>query len=186
MSPPALTLDPVLTRRFADELVAAAVRLRGEARGLVGGLPGVDVDDFVQDAVLVVWGKHLVGEQIASAGAYLRGVMRRHALSVARQARARAAREQPLLAEQIVSTLDRAADSAVLSAEQQHFLDLAADALTPAQLRVWVLRAVYELTDRQIGDALGMATGTVRAHLHEARRRMRTRLAEEADRERLA
>src|SRR4051794_32744691 len=155
VSSPVSTLDPVRTRQFADELVAAAVRLRGQARGLVGGLPGVEVEDFIQDAVLVVWARHIAGEPIASPGAYLRGVMRRHALAVARQARARSGRERPLLADEVVGAVDQWAAAGVLPAPYQHFLHLAAEALTPAQLRVWVLRAVYELTDREIAEAVG-------------------------------
>ncbi len=60
-------------------------------------------------------------------------------------------------------------------------LERAVAQLPPGARTVYVLHDVEGHTHREIGDMLGLATGTVKAHLHRARRQLRVLLADERE-----
>jgi RNA polymerase sigma-70 factor (ECF subfamily) len=66
--------------------------------------------------------------------------------------------------------------SAVPAPREPDELDRLLDALPPQQRTAVALHYVEELSIAEVAAAMGLAPGSVKSHLHDARRRLRTRL----------
>ena len=149
---------------------AVAAGLRPLAVALAGR--GLDADELIQRCVVRLLTK---APERAEAGAFARRVMLRIWLDEQRSfgrrlARvAAAARRRPEKVADACSAADRETLDAVRGAIER---------LAPVQRAVFVMRIVEELSFEQIGAALDISPGAVRASLHLARRRLRAMLEE--------
>lgn len=74
-------------------------------------------------------------------------------------------------------TTERGALERFLDNERRHEVGRALQTLPPAMRRCLVLRLFHEMTYQEIADQVGITIGTVKAHLHQGRARLRERLA---------
>lgn len=72
----------------------------------------------------------------------------------------------------------RPPDEILLGAEARRALQEALAQLTPAQRLVFEMREIEGRPTEEVAEVLGIPTGTVRVHLHRARMKLRTLLAE--------
>jgi RNA polymerase sigma-70 factor (ECF subfamily) len=82
------------------------------------------------------------------------------------------------LDEDSVASSWRTPEGEVVSADQQRCIWRAFERLAPRQREVFVLRHVEGWSTREVADALGVETGSVKRHLFRAVRRLRGALAE--------
>lgn len=148
------------TLRDSYERVLATVTL------LVGD------DGTAQDAVQEAVVKLLDAEDVRNPSAWLVTV----ALNQARAGHRRRAAER-----RAVARLETQPPVAYASDGIDVELGRALALLTERQREIVVLRYLAELTVAEVGDAVGLATGTVKATLFQARRRLRSILEGVAD-----
>lgn len=160
-------------RRAAGRLLERYLRAaRAVALAVTGDV--ADAEDVCQDAFVVAIERIAQCRDPARFGGWLLQIVRNHARNVARSpARRRAVpldEREPSRGLSPVAELDRA--------ELRDRL-LAALAEIPEQHReVILLHDLEGWKHREIGERLALPEGTVRSHLHHARRRLRQILGE--------
>lgn len=189
---PADLPDAALVERTAAgdrEAFGALVRrhlvaARGAALSVLGD--PVDADDCVQDAFMTALTRIEDCRPAEKFRAWLLVVVRNRALDMRRRARVRHAESlddderAAGLAGALASGSSTAGTlDAAERADARAHLQAALAALTETRRAVVVLHDVEGWTHREIGDHLGIAEGTVRAHLFWARRALRERLSAE-------
>jgi len=152
------------------------------SRSLVAA--GADAEDAVQEALLKAWADFQVFREGASFGAWVLGYLVNTIRN--RNRRLRRQLEVPL-SEEIEDP--EAALSREMAYEEfferpESVLDAVEDRLagailelSPAERLVLLLRAVGELSYREIAAALNMPEGTAMSHLSRARKRLRAALS---------
>ena len=148
-----------------DEVVAVFRREYPAMVGMASLLVGdrAAAEDLVQEAfvrLLLKWGRLREPDK---AGAYLRTTVLN--LARGRLRRDRTA-QRHLRALRVVS--DSPEDAALAGAEHTRVMAALAD-LPRRQRECAVLRYYLELSDGEIAEALGVAAGSVKSHLHRAR-----------------
>ncbi|MEE4543173.1 sigma-70 family RNA polymerase sigma factor [Streptomyces sp. V4-01] len=150
--------------------------MRAVALGVLG--PGPDVDDVLQEAALVALRRITDVRDPASAGAWLRMVVRNSCRNLLRASR----RAEPVA--EVPLPPDRATPERAL---QDHALRdwiwEAVESLTPTLRLPVVLRyfATGTTSYQQIAEACGVPVGTVRSRLSQARATLAGALAATAD-----
>lgn len=125
----------------------------------------LDADDLVQDAFLALISAKQVPAQTEELKAWLRVVMVRRCIFL----RHRMARELRNFARFRISEHAPAVEAV---GEIRDLLDI----LSPQQRACVVLRYVEDLPEERIATTLGIAHGTVKAHLAQARAKLRAKL----------
>lgn len=150
--------DVPLARRIAEELPA----VRAYLRRIAGR--GIDVDDLVQDtaARALRYASSFDGER--DLGRWLRGVALRALLD--QRARQKSA---PMGLDGLPEVSETPRDHAELREDVTRVLAK----LSEIERDVLMRFHAREESVRDIATALGMAEGTVKSHLHRARRRIR-------------
>jgi RNA polymerase sigma-70 factor (ECF subfamily) len=82
------------------------------------------------------------------------------------------------LDEETVASTWRTPEGEVVSADQQRRIWRAFEQLAPRQREVFVLRHVEGWSTREVAEAIGVETGSVKRHLFRAIRHLRTALGE--------
>lgn len=161
-------LDPWLVELYRSDY-ARLVRL---AAMLVDDL-GL-AEELVQDA-FVGFARQQTRtplQDVAAAPAYLRSTVLNGARS---QLRKRAVRRRHLRSVEAPANAPPA-DRAVVQSDEHRRMLAALDALPARQREVLVLRYYGELSEREIADALGISTGSVKTHAHRGLAALETRL----------
>jgi RNA polymerase sigma-70 factor (ECF subfamily) len=83
-----------------------------------------------------------------------------------------------VLDEETIASTWRTPEGEVVSADQQRRIWRAFEQLAPRQREVFVLRHVEGWSTREVADAIGVETGSVKRHLFRAIRHLRTALEE--------
>lgn len=149
-----------LVERHWARLVALARSVGGE----------VEAEDVVQDSLVTAWRRlGALREDAAFLGWTMRIVFRGSVRRARRQALLR-----PLAA--ILEPRDPREDPSAGSGTVERLLAR----LAPRQRAVMHLTVVEEMTDREIGAALGIEAASVRSHRRRAREQLRRMLAREA------
>ncbi|MGY4770856.1 SigE family RNA polymerase sigma factor [Kribbella sp. CWNU-51] len=151
---------------FRELLAARGASLRAYAY-LLTGEPAAAAD-LVQDALLRVFCRLRVGDDIAELEGYVRRAMLNQFVDGRRRARLWRANRH-LLVDPVVHHDD---DHALADEVRQ-----ALAALSPKQRASVVLRYYEDLSVLEIADQLGCAEGTVKRHLADARTKLATQLA---------
>lgn len=147
----------------------------GRVYTVVRRLAGDDAlaDDLAQEAWIRAFEKLHLFRGDASFGTWMYRLATNTALNHLRSAgRHRELEEEA--SEEVRSTPPPSVDDAVIN---QKVLSDALDQLPPGYREVLVLHDVEGLTHREIGERLGVATGTSKSQLHKARARMRELIA---------
>jgi RNA polymerase sigma-70 factor (ECF subfamily) len=144
-----------LVERYWSDLVALA-------RGILAS--DLEAEDLVQEALIHAWRRLGTLRRPESFGAWIRRVVARRCLSLARRRR----RSQELV-EMPADDLDPGAgvDAARLLAT-----------LAPRQRAVLYLTWIEGCSDREAGGILGIGASTVRVHRHRGLQRLRQRVEE--------
>lgn len=149
-----------LYRAHADRVYSVIRRLAGD---------DARAEDIAQDAWIRAFEKLHLFRGEASFGTWMYRLATNTALNQLRSSRRHreleeeASREAP-------PRRSTGLDEAVIN---QRVLSEALDALPPGYRQVLVLHDVEGLTHEEIGERLGVATGTSKSQLHKARARMR-------------
>ena len=85
-----------------------------------------------------------------------------------------------VLNEEFIASGWRTPEGEVVGADQQRRIWRAFEQLAPRQREVFVLRHVEGWSTREVADAIGVETGSVKRHLFRAIRHLRTVLGEES------
>jgi RNA polymerase sigma-70 factor (ECF subfamily) len=154
-----------LVRAHQEALYAFALRLV---------LDEADAMDLVQETFIAAW-KGLArfrGESRLSTWLY--GIALRKAETSRRGARRRMAREATWAREHFdADSVRRAMPEAVIDLERA-LVEL------PVRMRTaLVLHCIHGWTQREVAEAMGVAEGTVKAHVHAARRLLKEKLNRE-------
>lgn len=168
---------------FLERLAPHRARLVAISRSLVRRQ--ADADDALQEALLRAWEDFPRYRDSGSFGAWVL----RYLVNTVRNRNRRLHHElevslapEPESAEAILSReleyerFFRSPESILETLEDR--LAGAIRALSPAERAVLLLRAVGELSYREIGDALSMPEGTAMSHLSRARKRLRSLLGQ--------
>lgn len=158
-----------LVSRHMRRAFAVASRLLGQRQ---------DAEDVVQESLLAALTKIDTFDQRRPFSPWLLRIVANRALNLRK---ARVVRASEPLAEETVSGGESPADAAARS-ELRGALERALASLPEPQRWVVQLFDVDGFTGPEIAEMLEMAEGTVRWHLHEARRALRAVLAEYATR----
>lgn len=159
-----------LYREHADRVYTVIRRLAGQ---------DALADDIAQEAWIRAFEKLHLFRGDASFGTWMYRLATNTALNQLRSDK----RHRELESEASKETGPRRGpplDDAVLN---QRVLSEALDQLPPGYRQVLVLHDVEGLTHEEIGDRLGVATGTSKSQLHKARARMRELIAPGSERE---
>jgi RNA polymerase sigma-70 factor (ECF subfamily) len=132
-------------------------------------------DDVVQDAFLRAWQALSSFDLARPFGPWIARIAANLAINHVRSPLAR----EEALPEDHGETAGAGADPLrqALEGEAQRALQSALHALPAEQRAVFVLRAVEDLSYREIADALGLQVGTVMSRLHRAREKLAVALA---------
>ncbi len=192
MAPPdAGPADAALVERAASgdrEAFGALVRrhlaaARGAALSVLGD--PADAEDCAQDAFVTALTRIEECRPAEKFRAWLLVIVRNRAIDLRRRARVRRAESlddddrAAGLAGALATGPGPGALDAAERADARAHLGAALAALTDTRRSVVLLHDVEGWTHREIGDHLGIAEGTVRAHLFWARRALRERLSAE-------
>ena len=184
--------DAALVERAASgdrEAFGALVRrhltaARGAALSVLGD--PTDADDCAQDAFVTALTRIEECRPAEKFRAWLLTIVRNRAIDLRRRARVRRAeslddedRAPGLAGELTAGSATPGALDAAERADAREHLRVALASLTETRRSVVLLHDVEGWTHREIGDHLGIAEGTVRAHLFWARRALRERLSAE-------
>ncbi len=182
--------DAVLVERAASgdrEAFGVLVRrhlaaARGAALSVLGD--PADADDCAQDAFVTALTRIEECRPAEKFRAWLLVIVRNRAIDLRRRARVRHAesldddeRAAGLAGALAAGSSAAGGLDAAERADARAHLRTARASLTEARRAVVVLHDVEGWTHREIGDHLGIAEGTVRAHLFWARRALRERLS---------
>jgi RNA polymerase sigma factor (sigma-70 family) len=148
--------------RALDELLAELRPSLVRAVRLVVGAGAWEAEDAAQEALL----------DVARAIGSLRdpNAVAAWALRIATTRALKAARRQRLL--RLGRPLDQAPELSVETDARAADLKRAFDSLPPRLRAVAVLRLYVGLSEQEVSAVLDCAVGTVKSHLHEARRRL--------------
>ncbi len=150
-----------LVRRHMNGAYAVALSELGDSR---------DAEDAAQDTFIQALERLEECRDPSKFGAWVRTISRNRARSLGRRKRVRHA--EPLeTAYEAASTSDPSKDTE--RSELRAHLERALATLKPVQRQVIVLHDLEGLKHGEIADDLGIPEGTVRSHLHFARRALR-------------
>lgn len=155
------------TRAFERLYRRHVVRIHSLCHRMVG--PQL-AEDVVQDVFLRAWRKLELFEGRSSFGTWLY----RLAINVCLARRAKAGKRQDRFTHDEIA-MERAR-SPRQRPEARMDLDRAMDRLPPRARQVFVLHDVEGYKHREIGEMLGISTGTSKSQLHEARMALREHL----------
>ncbi len=149
-------------RWFVEHVLPHEAMLRAWLMGSFG--PRVSVDDVLQEAFLRVLRAHASGE-LHAPKAFLFATARNLALDHLR--RHHVARTGPLVETDLSNVLDEhdSIPETVANHEERALLTAAIQSLPARCRQVMTLRIVYGLTQRVIGEQLGISDRTVAAQL---------------------
>jgi RNA polymerase sigma-70 factor (ECF subfamily) len=154
-----------LMRQHMDRVYALAYRmLRDREEAL----------DVVQEVFIKLHGAIGSLRAEGQVGAWLYRVCTNHCIDRSRRRRETAPLEEDLHADGSESRPEESLERR----ELQRVVLAAVDGLPPRQRAVFLLRHYEYLSLEEIGQSLGCATGTVKAHLSRATSKVRTALAE--------
>ena len=155
-------LDPAIARWFSDHVQPHEAMLRAWLADRFGSR--VAVDDIVQEAYVRVLRAQAEGELYAPK-AFLFATARNLALDSLR--RHHVSRTDSLVESDLSDVLDDASDVRETVARNQELalLTEAIQTLPDRCRQVFTLRTVYGMTQREIGDRLGISDRTVAAQL---------------------
>lgn len=128
-----------------------------------------DAEDVAQTAFLVALRRLDDCRKPESFGGWLLSIVRNRARNLLRRENLRATEEIPESADSKLPGPDRVFERV----ELRGFLEEALDDLTPVQREVVLLHDVQGWKHREIAEHLEMPAGTVRSHLHYARKELR-------------
>ena len=153
-----------LVRRHLNGAYAVALSELGDTR---------DAEDAAQDAFIQALERLEECRDPSKFGAWVRTIARNRARSLGRRKRVRQA--EPLeTAYEAAGTSDPSKDAE--RSELRSHLEAALDTLKPVQRQVIVLHDLDGMKHGEIAMDLGIPEGTVRSHLHFARRALREKL----------
>lgn len=167
----------LLVETHQRQIYSLALRLTGNAAA---------ADDITQETFIAAW-KHLDGFRgDSSLKTWLFRIAANKTRSYWRWKKLRAwvglgeragDEDSPTLEELLPDRPEDRPEQAALAADLERRVQAAIDKLPPRQREVAVLRA-QGLALAEIGEALGMAEGTVKAHWFEARKKLEASLGE--------
>ena len=167
----------LLVETHQRQIYALALRLTGNAAA---------ADDITQETFISAW-KHLGGFRgDSSLKTWLFSIAANKTRSYWRWKKLRAwvglgeragDEDSPTMEELLPDRPEDRPEQAALAADLERRVQAAIDKLPPRQREVAVLRA-QGLALVEIGEALGMAEGTVKAHWFEARKKLEASLGE--------
>ena len=163
-------MRPDEEERFADFVRAHSATLFRTAYLMTGDYQRAE--DVLQDSLVRICQRWSRIDQMASPLAYARTVVVNRAASWWRK---KSSREIPMLLHH-----DPAWGGHLDEVVEHQRVWQAVLALPPRQRAVMVLRYYEDLTEAQIAETLGVATGTVKSHSHAAHRRLLEVLGEPA------
>lgn len=138
-----------------------------------------DAEDVAQEAFLVALDRLEECRDPGKFGGWFLTIVRNRARNVLRREELRSGEPLPFGLEGSGEGPDRAAERADLRGR----LEEALGELTEVQREVVLLHDLEGWKHREIGERLGMPAGTVRSHLHFARKRLRGALGSPPSRE---
>lgn len=151
-----------------DALVALIPGLTRAARALTRSRS--DAEDLVQEALLQVWARQRAGARITTLPAYARTTLRNGLRREGR--RAQSARSEPLIEGDMASTTAETGPRRVAFGEV-----MTAIAALPRDQRDALVAVVIDgESPAEVGQRLGVASGTILSRLARARARLRKRL----------
>lgn len=155
--------DPEIARWFSDAVQPHEAMLRAWLRMRFGS--ECDVDDLVQEAYVRVLHARARGDELRSPKAFLFAVARNLALDRARQRTFSHA--EPLVQNDALHVLDENGDVPETVARNQELalLTEAIQSLPDRCRRIFTLRKIYGLSQREIAGRLGLSEHTVSAQL---------------------
>lgn len=128
-----------------------------------------DAEDTVQDAFIRALERIDALDPSRPFGPWLYRIVVNKALNSRRARTVRTTDEIPADAVSMTTSPDTDADRSAL----RHRLSTALESLSEKQRTIVQLADIEEFTSGEIADMLGIADGTVRWHLHQARRTLR-------------
>src|SRR5690242_19658461 len=152
-----------------DERLATLVRERGPSLVAYAFLLTGDdasAQDVVQEALIRTFARRRSHADVEWLEAYVRRAVL-HVFLDAHRRRRRWNTLAPVLADR-----DRATDGPDVAVARRVDVRAALAALPPQQRAAVVLHHVDDLSVRDVADRMGVAPGTVKRYLHEARRRL--------------
>lgn len=165
-------------RKAAGQLVQRYLRsCRALALAVTGDI--ATAEDACQDAFVYAIERIDDCRDPAKFGAWLRQIVRSHARNHLRYAAVR--RTEPLSDSTATGARDSPAAAAELADVRERLL-AALSQLSEERREIVLLHDLEGWTHMEIGERLSMPEGTVRSHLHHARRKLRELLGALADR----
>jgi RNA polymerase sigma-70 factor (ECF subfamily) len=155
------------TRAFERLYRKHVTRIHTLCRRMVG--PELS-EDVMQDVFIRAWEKLSLFRGRSTFGTWLYRV----AINVCLARREKAGKRRERFRKDVIA-LERAR-APRQQTDHRMDLDRAIDALPPRAREVFVLHDVEGYKHREIGDMLGISTGTSKSQLHEARMALRERL----------
>lgn len=162
-----MTDDHELSRMVRERIGA----LTGYAYLLCGNVK--EAEDLVQDAFVKVFSRRRAPDAATSESYVRRAILTLYLDQYRRRRRWSGIKH-------LVGVADRQ-ESAELATSAQLDVAVALDALTPRQRACVVLRYYDDLTVPQVAQSLGCAPGTVKRHLSDAHRALRTLLGDDVE-----
>jgi RNA polymerase sigma-70 factor (ECF subfamily) len=156
--------------RLADRYLRGC---RAVALAIIGEIPGAE--DVSQDAFIYALERIDDCRDPARFGAWLRQIVRSHAKNYQRRAKLR--RTEQLLDDTATSRTESPVDAAERSDLRMRLLT-ALSTLAEEQREVVLLHDLEGWTHDEISERMRVPTGTVRSHLHHARRKLRELLGD--------
>lgn len=154
-----------ITRWFADEVRPHESHLKRWLKSKCPWLP--DVDDVVQEALLRLWKRKQRRDAapIRSPRSALFAIAHNAAIDLQRHAAVR--KTDPVADIDGLRVLDGGAGvtESVAAREELEFLAAAFQKLPDRCRQVMTLTKIYGLTEREVGERLGLADSTVRTHI---------------------
>jgi RNA polymerase sigma-70 factor, ECF subfamily len=136
-----------------------------------------DAEDVVQDAFVRALERLETLERGRPFRPWFHRIVVNHALNLRRSRKVRTTEAIP----EDSASRERTPEDAAAQAELRDRLRAALDDLPEQQRTIVLLADVEDMTSAEIGTVLDMPDGTVRWHLHQARRALRAVLGEQRD-----
>jgi RNA polymerase sigma-70 factor, ECF subfamily len=136
-----------------------------------------DAEDVVQDAFVRALERLETLERGRPFRPWFHRIVVNHALNLRRSRKVRTTEAIP----EDSASRERTPEDAAAQAELRDRLRAALDDLPEQQRAIVLLADVEDMTSAEIGTVLDMPDGTVRWHLHQARRALRAVLGEQRD-----
>lgn len=165
---------------FAELVRRYQRRVTVTIRSVVGDLPREDLADIAQDIFLIVFKALPSFRGDATFGTYLTRIALRHCYRESKRRRRRRMLfmsndsrdpDRPAPEELLVS--GSRADQGVVLEERKRAVLKAMENLPEEFRTVLVLRIVEEMSVEEVGESLGIETGTVKSRLYRAKEKMR-------------